>query len=331
MTNAAISQRASAFYKGATICDTTLPFVPGWDNQAEILDRYHRTGVTFVSLTVANDMLGAGPVVRNLADVRARIAAAPDKFVFARTVEEIRAAKPAGKLALGFNFQGSVALESDVRMVALYYELGVRQMLLVYNTRNSAAEGCMEPTDAGLSGLGRLIVAEMNRVGMLVDASHTGYRSSMDMIEISSAPVIFSHSNARAVHDHPRNIRDDQVKACAKSGGIVGVTGVGAFLSERGSAEVADVLPHIRYLAEMIGPENVGIGVDNVYFEEQMRRLVDAYPHLWPLGRMRDSHYFAPEQLPALAEALLDDGFSEAETRGIFGENYLRVAGRVWR
>lgn len=317
---------------GPVVCDLTLPFDPEYEGRDEILDRYFQSKVDFVSLTVGSDSHGVASTVRHIARVRHYIAAHPDKFAFARSVADIRKAKAEGKLAIGFHFQGSGGLEADPNMVEVYYELGVRQMLLAYNQMNAAATGCHERVDAGLSWYGRRLVAEMNRVGMLVDCTHVGYRATMEMMELSTAPVIFSHSNARAIWDHERNITDEQALACAATGGIVGVTGVGKFLSARGTSEVDDLLPHIRHFADLIGADRVAVGIDNVYFLAQHYRNVARNPDTWPKGYPPPPwHYFSPEQVPELGEKLLQAGFSEDETNGILGENYLRVANQVWR
>lgn len=316
----------------ATICDLTLPFNDEYQGREAVLDRFHASGVGFVSLTVGGDFHGTGRTVHNIADVRAMIRARADRMVFVRSVAEIRAARAAGKLALGFHFQGSACLESNPNMVELFYGLGIRHMLLVYNQMNAAATGCHERVDAGLSRYGLKLVAEMNRVGMLVDCTHTGYRATMEIMEASTAPVIFSHSNARALFDHERNITDEQALACVRKGGVVGVTGVGKFLGAGGTSTVPDMLRHIRHWADLLGPDHVAIGIDNVYFLEQHYRSIAANPDRWPKGYPPPPwHYFAPEQVPELAEALLDQGFSEAEARGILGENFLRLAEQVWR
>lgn len=331
--SAAAPSRGSLMER-ATVCDLTLPFDAGSAGREEVLDRYHRTGVGYVSLTVGSDLSGGtGRVLHNIADVRQMIADGSDRMTFVRSVADIRAARKAGKLAVGFHFQGSAPLESNPHLVEVFYELGIRHMLLVYNQMNAAATGCHERVDAGLSRYGLRLVAEMNRVGMLVDCTHTGYRATMEIMEASAAPVIFSHSNARAVWDHERNIADEQALACARTGGIVGVTGVGKFMSARGTAEVADLMPHIRHFADLIGPDRVAIGVDNVYYlGDEYYRMFARHPDRWPNGYPPPPwHYFAPEQIPALADALLDAGFSETHARGILGENFLRVAERVWR
>ncbi len=128
--------------------------------------------------------------------------------MIAGTAEDVRQAKRAGKLAVAFDLEGMNALNEDLGMVGLYYRLGVRQALFAYNLNNAAGGGCHDQ-DVGLTDFGRAVVQEMNRVGMLVDCSHSAYRTTMEAMEISNAPVVFSHSNPKAVWDHGRNIRDD--------------------------------------------------------------------------------------------------------------------------
>ena len=129
-------------------------------------------------------------------------------------------------------------------MVQAYYDLGVRSMLLTYNGENQAGFGCHAANDTGLTSFGRGVVDEMNRVGMMVDVSHCGYRTSMDALECSASPVIFSHSSMRAVWDHERNIRDDQARACAATGGVIGINGVGIFLGDNDISVQADGAAH---------------------------------------------------------------------------------------
>ncbi len=319
-------------YRRAIVCDTTLPFGEWIEGREEVLDRFHSSGITYVSLTIGSDEAGTGVTVHNIADVTAMIRARSDRMIFARSVADIRRAKREQKLAVGFHFQGSLALENNANMVELFYGLGVRHMLFAYNVMNSAAGGCMDQQDVGLSGYGLRLIEEMNRVGMIVDCTHTSYRSTMDIMDASQAPVIFSHSNARQLYEHPRNIADDQALACARSGGVVGVTGVGKFMSACGESRVQDLMPHILHYVDLIGPDHIALGIDNVYYLEQMYRRVAARPGLWPKGNPPPPwHYFKPEQVPDLSEALLKAGLSEAHIASILGENFLRVAGQVWK
>src|SRR5687767_3763650 len=180
-----VSSGRRAFFRNAIVCDLTLPFEDGTLGREDVLERFQRMGITFVSLTVGTDSAGTRVAIHNIANIRRMISERGDRVTFARSVEEIRAAKAQGKLALGFHFQGSFALESNPNLVELYYELGVRHMLLVYNQMNAAATGCHERVDAGLSRYGLRLVAEMNRVGMIVDCTHTGYRATMEIMEVS--------------------------------------------------------------------------------------------------------------------------------------------------
>ncbi|MGH8319587.1 MAG: membrane dipeptidase [Steroidobacteraceae bacterium] len=138
-------------------------------------------------------------------------------------VEDIRAARKFQKLVINCHFQGSEAVGRDLANVGAYYKLGVRWMLMAYNFQNNVGTGCLEAekNDIGISQFGKELIAEMNRVGMLVDCSHSGYRTTMDAMSISTKPCIFSHSNPRALYDHPRNIRDDQIKRCAQTEGVI--------------------------------------------------------------------------------------------------------------
>jgi membrane dipeptidase len=332
MNDTAMSRNAAALVRDNIVCDLTLPFSPDHEGREAILERFITSAVGFVSLTVGGDFGGTGPTIHNIANARAMISERSDRAVFVRSVDDIREAFASKKLAVGFHFQGSGSLEANPNMVELLYELGVRQMLLVYNQMNPAATGCHERVDAGLSRHGIALVREMNRVGMLVDCTHTSYRATLDIMDVSEAPVIFSHSNSRALYDHERNITDEQAKRCAETGGLVGITGVGKFLSEAGTSEPRDLLRHIRHFADLIGPDRVAIGIDNVYFLEQHYRKLQANPDRWPKGYPPPPwHYFAPEQVPALADELLDSGFTDTETIGILGENYLKLAQRVWK
>lgn len=323
-----------SFWESVISCDLVLPYSEPYEDLDTILPRYVAAGISSVSLSLSGDRHGIEQTMRHLAMVRAGILREPEHYRLALSVADIRQAKRDGKLAIQFNFQGSNGLGGDVEMVEVYYALGVRQMLLAYNKRNAAADGCLEESDAGLSSFGRSLIRRMNEVGMIVDATHTGYASCRDIFECSTAPVIFSHSNAIAVHGHERNIPDDLIHACAGSGGVIGVTGIGNFLSEEGTAEVADMLRHIRYIADSVGPRHVAIGIDNVYFTREHYRNFAKTPHRWT-GRQAlrppPWNYFEPEQMPQLADALLDNGFSETEARGILGENYLRVAEGIWQ
>src|SRR6185503_7808623 len=209
------------------------------------------------------------------------ITANPDLYVLASTVKDIRDAKESGRLAIAFDLEGSDPLLGNLNMVSFYYDLGVRQMLLAYNKDNRASGGCMEG-NIGLTDFGKAVIKEMNRVGIVVDVSHMGYRATMEAFETSSAPVIFSHSNPKGLREHARNISDEQIKACAQSGGVIGINGIGDFLTST-SSEI--FVQNIEYVLNLVGPEHVGLGVDYVVDKQELMDYITGHPDVFPPGK----------------------------------------------
>ena len=167
------------------------------------------------------------------------------------------------KLAVGFDLEGAKPLLANPSTVALYAELGVRQVLLAYNRANEAAGGCYEP-GAPLTALGAEFVRACEEAGIVVDCSHMNEETVMQIMEIAQKPVVFSHSNARVLNGNLRNITDDMIDACAGLGGVIGVNGVSVFMPG-GEAEADAMIRIIDYLVERVGTRHVGIGLDYVY------------------------------------------------------------------
>jgi membrane dipeptidase len=326
---------AVAFATNTVVADFCVPFIDlGHDRSRKLsaLDRFSASGVDFVSLTVGIDSCDIYQTLALLAQERRYFLDNPDRYVLISGVADIRRAKAEGKLAVGFHLQGSNSLVGNANLVDIFYQLGIRHMLLAYNYRTLAGDGCHERTDSGLSTYGLKLVAEMNRVGMLVDLSHTGHRTSLDIIEASQAPVIVSHGNARALRDHPRNMDDAVIVGCARKGGVIGVTGVNFYLPD-GSCSTDSLLRQIGYYCELIGPEHVGIGLDFVYDMDALFGHFEQQAVLAGGGTTfdRNMRIATPEQFPELAEGMVALGLSETDIQGILGENWLRVAEQVWK
>ena len=296
-----------------------------------VLRRHLAGGVSFVSINVGMDMNPVSQIMSVIASFRRQIQQS-DFMILANNTADVRLAQQLGKLAVAFDLEGAVPLLEEPDMVQLYWDLGVRQIHLAYNRNNSVAGGCHDEQQ-GLTDLGRRIVAKVNEVGMLMDVSHTGYRSSMDIFACSTKPVIYSHANAKSLVDHRRNITDEQIRRCAASGGVICVNGVERFL---GAYSVDAFLQHLAYMADIVGPSQVGIGLDT--FSKQAG-INDDPPNFdrhfwWPkqdyataIGQLG---YLQPEVFPEIAEGLTKMGFSTTEQAGILGENMLRVAKQCW-
>lgn len=336
MTTPGITDRARRLYREAIVADMTLPWSgipcdPALRDAAP--ERLRAAGVSYVSLTLGSDDTDSADAIKTLGAEHRWFGARADTCVVVRTAADIERAKREGKLAVGFHFQGSRPVERNLDLVEVYYQLGIRHMLMAYNQKNFVADGCHELADGGLSRYGHDLVREMNRVGMWVDVAHTGYRSSMDTIAASSAPVIVSHGNVAAIHRHPRCYADDQIKAIAASGGVFGLTGLGIFIGGN-DASTAAFVRQVDHVVQLVGPAHVGFGLDYVLDMPALSRLAALHGDKWP----KDGGYTTPDiqqvehaRLLEITQAMLGLGYGDEAVLQILGGNWLRVARQVWR
>ncbi len=309
-----------------------VPLHPDFDLAA--LERHRRAGADFVSINVGMDMNPLDQILPVIASFREQIERRSDFLRFASTAGEVRRAKREGKLAVAFDLEGGVPLCGRPEMVRLFFDLGVRQIHLAYNRNNELGGGCYDE-DVPLTALGRRIVEAVYRAGMLMDLSHTGHRTSLDIMAMGLGPVVFSHANPRAIRDDRRNLTEAQIEGCARTGGVVCVTGVGRFLADPEARSPA-ILDCIDHLVARIGPEHVGISLDYEYPGGGLRDLPEDVDrtYWWPPEEgYRDGisgiRLATPEQLPEITEGLLARGYGEAEIRRILGENMLDLVRRI--
>ena len=216
---------------------------------------YQRAGVDFISLNIGMCMNPLSQIEPVIDHFTAAIAATPGL----RLVGSVDDLQP-GVTGVAFDLEGARPLQGRAEAVATFHAQGVRMMHLAYNRNNDVAGGCHD-APMGLTALGHDVVAEANRVGVMLDLSHTGEASSFDIIAASTRPVVYSHANAAALHDHARNISDAQMRAVAATGGVVCPTGVGS--SWGWIAPTAqDMLPYIDHALATVGEEHVGLGSD---------------------------------------------------------------------
>lgn len=275
-----------------------LPLVPGQDMSG--LHRYRDAGFHHVSINIGMDMTPFAMVVQTLADFRAWLARNEEHFRLVGTVADIHRAREQGRLAVSFDLEGSTMLLDDPAMVGLYASLGVRQMLLAYNRDNSCAGGC-HGAGGGLTALGREMVAAGNAAGITLDCAHASERASLEIMAVSTRPVVFYHTNIKALHEHPRTVSDRQIRACADQDGVIGLTGLNLFLGDP-AASVASFVRQIDYLAERVGIRHIGIGLDTELCpaDHDLPAGVDA-EDWWPARHYGQPHghtQLQPEALP---------------------------------
>jgi membrane dipeptidase len=295
------------------------------------LERYRAAGVSAVMLNVGFGDMGIEEHVRTLASLRGWIKARPREYLLLRTADDVERANATGRLAVGFDIEGANAVADQPSLVSLYYDLGVRWMLLAYNTNNRVGGGCQDE-DKGLTPFGREVIAEMERVGMQVCCSHTGHRTVRDVFEVATRPVIFSHSNPSAVYPHPRNIPDDLIRACAATGGVVGINGIGSFLGKNDNSSET-FARHVDHVAQLVGPQHVALGLDYVFDSQELDDYLSKMAHTFPaaLGYEKGLRMVAPEQLEAIVLALQRLGYGDADLRAVLGGNLMRLARTVWK
>lgn len=308
-----------------------MPLRPHDDSFLPQLERHRAAGFDAVMLNVGFGEQGIEEHVRMLASLRHWLKARADRYLIIETADDVLEARRTGRLAVGFDIEGANAVADQTSLVELYYDLGVRWMLLAYNRNNRVAGGCQDE-DGGLTPFGRELLAEMERVGMLVCLSHTGHRTAREVLEAATRPVIFSHSNPSALHAHPRNIPDDLIRACAATGGVVGINGVGVFLgaNDIASETYARALDHV---VQLVGPEHVAIALDYVYdmreLDEYLLKMRDTFPP--GLGYELGARFVAPEQLAEIVAVLIGWGYRTPDLQAILGGNLLRLARTAWR
>jgi membrane dipeptidase len=244
---------------------------------------------------------------------------------YCTTRAEVEQTVADGKLACILAIEGGECVQDGLEGLRVFYQLGVRIFGFTWNQRNLLAEGVGEERAAGgLTELGREMVAEANRLGIWLDVSHLSEKSFWDMLELSTTPLIASHSNAKALCGHRRNLDDEQLKALAAAGGVIGINGVAAFINDDPKeANLERMLDHLDYIANLVGIEHVALGPD----------FVD-YLRVGPgVSRHDDIDYPAGfeniTKMPAVTAGLLTRGYGEDDIRGVLGGNFLRGFERV--
>lgn len=260
----------------------------------------------------------------------------PEVFSLVGRAEDIDHAKAKKKIAVIMGLQNADEFR-EPKDVKAFYELGLRCAQLTYNTQNLIGSGSTERVDGGISDYGIQIIEAMNEVGMLVDVSHSGDRTTLEAIELSPKPIAFTHSNCRALNSHPRLKTDEAITKLAAKGGVMGITGVRNFVKDKEPTTVEDVVDHIDHVVKLVGIEHVGIGTDSDLMgydhmpADQYKQLKSGYKASYAFRDKIDTDGFNhPRKMYDLTAALLRRGYSDANIQAVLGGNFRRLLGSTW-
>ena len=339
-------ERALVIDAMGTIGDPDPAATPESAPSQRLLSDIRASGVTAVSMTLSVGSNGdrLAKALQRIAVFDEKVAAAPDALMRVRKAADLATAKSSGRLGLIYNVQDTSLLENDLSRVALLHSLGLRVMQMTYNVRNLVGDGCLERANAGLSNLGRALVAELGRVGMVMDLSHAGQRTIAEAIAEAKAPPVISHTGCRDLRDHPRNVYDAELRALAAKGGVAGIYFM-PFLVERGAARKEDLIRHIEHAVNVCGEDHVGLGTDGMLsatvIDDEYRKSLRAdyesrskqgiaAPGEGPDAYQVVLDYNEPRRMQRLAEDLSARGWPASRIHKLLGENFARVFKEVW-
>ncbi|HKU81905.1 MAG TPA: membrane dipeptidase [Candidatus Tumulicola sp.] len=325
------AERAAAAIARSIVWDNhaCMPLRPQDETFLPQLERAAASGVNVIGINVGFGEQTIEDHVRMLAHFRHWVRGRPERYLLVETAADALRAKREGRLGIFFDIEGAAAIDDQLSLIATYYDLGVRWMLIAYNRNNRVGGGCLD-RDEGLTEFGRAVIDEMERVGMVLCCSHTGERTALEAIAYARNPPILSHSNPAALWEHPRNVRDRVIEACAAKGGVIGINGVGQFLG-RNDTRSATVARNVDYVARLVGTSHVALGLDYVFDELELAEYLKKMPATFPNGAAEPCDFVRPEQLPEIAAELLALGYGHEDLEKILGGNWLRVAQTVWK
>ncbi len=332
MVPAAAEDRLGNLYANALVIDA-LSFGRDW-SQAEF-EALRAAGYSGIVESLPRRDLQTA--IDALVGWRERAARYPDALLLALSAADFERARREGKTAVVMNFQNATMLEGDAHNVDALHALGMRSLQLTYNYRNRLGDGCLERTNAGLSEFGIEVVERMNAVGVLVDLSHCGRQTTLDGIAFSKKPVAMTHTMCEALRrGHPRAKTDEQLRACAEKGGVIGIAALGYFLGPDpgGATTIEAYADHIEHAASVVGHEHVGLSSDfppqgirpwatrENWYEPRLKSFKPSYEVRWPPWIPALD---APERFLNIARLLERRGWRARDLELLLGKNWLRL------
>ncbi|MFC1529742.1 dipeptidase [Gemmatimonadota bacterium] len=317
-------------YRNAIVIDALI-ITRGWDEES--FRAAGETGYTGIQTSLASGNLTAA--LEDLAEWNQRLRENPDRLVKAVSAGDFTRAKQAGKLAVMLGFQNATMIESSVDNLETLYQQGTRWIQLTYNTRNLLGDGCTERTNAGLSDFGIAVVERMNKLGIIVDLSHCGRQTTMDGIQFSNPGACFTHTMCEALYPaHPRAKTDEQIRAMADRGGVMGIIGLGYMIGPDpgGETTIETYVDHIDHAVNTGGIDHVGLASDYAiegispgatrenWYEPRLTRFPPSYEVRWPpwIPALEP-----PDRYRNVAHALDRRGYRTGHIEKILGLNWL--------
>ena len=342
-TRAFADSPRSPLYANAIVIDSLCAPFTDLDTppSAETLAAVRQSGITAINFTISAP--GFEDTIDNLATLQELVDRYPDVLFIVRKHSDIARAKGKSKIGIMPGFQYTAFLEEKPERIATFRRLGVRIMQLTYNNRSIFGDGCLEPGNAGLSKAGAAAVKKMNELGVALDLSHSGYRTTSDGIAQSGKPVLISHSGCAAVYAHPRNKPDEILKALADRGGYFGVYLMAYVVASPTVPTREHVLDHVVHAINVCGADHVGIGSDGAIqktvltpeqktaFDQDIARRKqlgigapgeDRYPYVPDLN--------GPDHMHVIADELAKRGQPATVIEKVLGANFQRVIGDIW-
>ena len=344
--NPAISSAAKQLYARSLVLDCNC--VPPLNNgkvplPQSALDLVRHSGVNALKLTLGGDNSDFLSTVDLLAFVQRMCEVHPDYFMQVRVPSDLQRTKRENKLGIIFSFESADMLEGDLDRIEIFRDLGVRVMQFSYNKKSPFGAGVMAPEAGGLTDLGRKATDTMNKVGIAIDLSHANPATTADAMALSKKPVIMTHAGCSAIHPHPRNKTDEQLRALANKGGVLGIYDLPYLAPSPKQPTVDDYMAHMEHALKVMGEDHVGVGSDATLesFDTSPRGLAEFKKSedqrqksgLAAPEEDRPTYVVglnAPRRIEVINDQLLKRGYSERVAEKVIGGNFVQVFGEIW-
>jgi membrane dipeptidase len=340
-----VTEAARSLYARSLVldCNSSPPLPERLPMSQSDLDLVRGSGIDVIKLSLGGINSDFAHTVTQIAQVQQLFEVHPNYFTQVRTAADMARAQRESKLGIILSFESAEMLGGQLSSLEVFRGLGVRVMQLSYNRTSPFAAGVMEPKAGGLTALGRDAVREMNRLGIAVDLSHANPATTTDVLVLSSAPPVMTHAGCAAVHAHPRNKTDEQLRALAAKGGVVGIYDLPYLSASPHQPTIDDYMAHLEHALGVAGEDHVGIGSD-VGIEPFDSSPAGMAEFSRELAERRAAGLSAPEEdrptyvaglnvprrMEIIADRLLERGYSSTVAEKVLGANFARVFTQIW-